>query len=216
MCSPVCLMVTPRHSAETCAAAHKPPHLWHHMHIQNMHDSQNTGQREKEYQHFLLSKFEKKTLDIPQFLQMTAIGACMQEVCVCVPFHIRGVLLEELSQLSLLNCTPVYIAEGSLLQMTGSQKTHSQSISGMPCPQQPRKMQMVCKWDTQTQLFHSTGIFSLPSLTQSQSCLLPALTEHLKCLQPHRSSTFPTMQLCPFLWVKQVLDRDFTPGLCWS
>lgn len=55
------------------------------MDIQNMDDSQNTGQREKEYQHFLFSELQKKTLDIPLFLQMTAIGA--GGLCLCYISH---------------------------------------------------------------------------------------------------------------------------------
>lgn len=55
------------------------------MDIQNMDDSQNIGQREKEYQHFLFSELQKKTLDIPLFLQMTAIGA--GGLCLCYISH---------------------------------------------------------------------------------------------------------------------------------
>lgn len=57
---------------------------------------------------------------------------------------------------------------------------------------------MVRKRDAQIQLFHSTGIFSLLSLTQSQNWLLPVLTGHLKCLQPHHSSAFPPCSFVPF------------------
>lgn len=82
-CSPVASVLTPRHNTEF-AAAHKPPHLWHHMGIQNTDNLWNMGQREKEYQHFLLSEFDKKTWGIPQFLQITAMHA--ERLCLCFRF----------------------------------------------------------------------------------------------------------------------------------
>lgn len=72
-CPSLCSTLTPRHSRETCTIACKPPQLWHNTDIQNMDNSKNMGQRE----HFLFSEFQKKTLDITWFLQMTTIGASL-------------------------------------------------------------------------------------------------------------------------------------------
>lgn len=85
------------------------------------------GIRDKEKRNTNTFSFLNLKRKLFTFLSSYKWQQCMQEVCVCVPFHIRGVLLEELSQLSLLKCASVYILEGSLLQMT--------SISSTPRPQ---------------------------------------------------------------------------------